>query len=152
MHVSYAPVSSTTWITSLSKPSCSNRKQFLLRRACRPCNKSNPKRTGPYSAKILSIKSLGIETRFTARVTFRTVRDRNQSRVHWILPNPGISRVRTLITPRRIWSESEPLTLATEKNAGCCAFEAPNPPSPVRMRESPSAKTPRNRGNFSGCT
>ncbi len=64
----------------------------------------------------------------------------------------GESRIRTLSTPRRIWSESEPPNLPTEKNAGCCAFEAPNPPSPVRMRESPTAKTPRNRGNFSGCT
>ncbi len=60
----------------------------------------------------------------------------------------GESRIRTLSTPRRIWSESEPPNLPTEKNAGCCAFEAPNPPSPVRMRESPTAKTPRIRGNF----
>ena len=64
----------------------------------------------------------------------------------------GASRIRTLSTPWRMESESEPPNLATEKNAGYCAFEAPNPQSPVRMRESPTAKTPRNRGNFSGCT
>ncbi len=50
----------------------------------------------------------------------------------------------------RIKSETEPPNLPTEKNAGCCAFDAPIPPSPVRVRESPTAKTPRNRGNFSG--
>ena len=48
----------------------------------------------------------------------------------------------------RIGSETEPPNLPTEKNAGCCAFGAPIPPSPVRVRESPTAKTPRNRGNF----
>ncbi len=47
--------------------------------------------------------------------------------------------------------ESEPPNLPTEKNAGCCAFEVPKPRSPVRMREGPTAKTPRNRGNFSCC-
>ena len=52
----------------------------------------------------------------------------------------------------RISSESEPPNLATEKNAGCCALEAANLPSPVRMRDSPTAKTPRNRANFSDCS
>jgi len=64
----------------------------------------------------------------------------------------GASRIRTLSTPRRIWSESEPPNLPTEKNVGCCAFEAPNPPSPVRMRESPTGRTPRNRANFPECS
>ena len=62
----------------------------------------------------------------------------------------GASRIRTLSTPWRMESESEPPNLATEKNAGYCAFEAPNPQSPVRIRLSPIAKTPRNRANFSG--
>ncbi len=52
----------------------------------------------------------------------------------------------------RIESESEPPNLPTEKNAGCFALEAPNPQSPVRIRLSPTAKTPRNRGNFSSQT
>ncbi len=64
----------------------------------------------------------------------------------------GASRIRTLSTLWRIWSESEPPNLPTEKNAGCCAFDAPIPPSPVRVRESPTAKTPRNRANFSICS
>jgi hypothetical protein len=51
----------------------------------------------------------------------------------------------------RIKSESEPPNSPTEKNAGCCAFDAPNPPSPVRIHEGSSAKTPRIRGDFSGC-
>jgi hypothetical protein len=51
----------------------------------------------------------------------------------------------------RIEGESEPPNLATEKSAGYCAFDAPIPPSPVRVRESPTAKTPRNRVNFSIC-
>ena len=52
----------------------------------------------------------------------------------------------------RIKSESEPPNLPTEKNAGSCAFDAPNPPSPVRIREGRSAKTPRIRAVFSRCT
>jgi hypothetical protein len=36
---------------------------------------------------------------------------------------------------QRIGSESEPPNLPTEKNAGFCAFDAPNPPSPVRIHE-----------------
>jgi hypothetical protein len=52
---------------------------------------------------------------------------------------------------RRIESETEPPNLATETNAGCGDFQARNPPSPVRIREGLTAKTPRNRGDFSGC-
>jgi hypothetical protein len=47
---------------------------------------------------------------------------------------------------------AEPPNLATEKNAGHGVFRAPNPQSPVRMRLGSTAKTPRNRGNFSGKT
>ena len=43
----------------------------------------------------------------------------------------GASRIRTLSTPRRIESESEPPNLATEKNTGCGAIRARNPQSPV---------------------
>ena len=49
-------------------------------------------------------------------------------------------------------SESEPPNLATERSAGHCVIRAPNPRSPVRMRLGSTAKTPRNRGNFSGKT
>ncbi len=52
----------------------------------------------------------------------------------------------------RIKSESEPPDLATEKNTGCSVYQAPNTASPVRMRERPTAKTPRNRANFSDCS
>jgi hypothetical protein len=52
---------------------------------------------------------------------------------------------------RRIESESEPPNLATETNADHGTLWALNPPSPVRMRQSLAAKTPRNRGDFSGC-
>ena len=52
---------------------------------------------------------------------------------------------------RRIGSETEPPNLATETNAGCGVFQARNPKSPVRNREGLAAKTPRNRGDFSGC-
>ncbi len=51
----------------------------------------------------------------------------------------------------RIESESEPPDLATETNADHSTFWALNPPSLVRMRQSLAAKTPRNRGDFSGC-
>ncbi len=51
----------------------------------------------------------------------------------------------------RIESETEPPNLATETNAGGGVFWARNPQSPVRMRQSLTAKTPRNRGDFSGC-
>ncbi len=51
----------------------------------------------------------------------------------------------------RIWGEAEPPNLATETNAGCGVFQARNPKSPVRIREGLAAKTPRNRGDFSGC-
>ncbi len=51
----------------------------------------------------------------------------------------------------RIESETEPPNLATETNAGCGVFQARNPQSPVRIRERLAAKTPRNRGDFSGC-
>jgi hypothetical protein len=37
-------------------------------------------------------------------------------------------------------SESEPPNLATEKNADCGAFEAPNPQSPVRISQDPHPK------------
>ncbi len=52
----------------------------------------------------------------------------------------------------RIKSESEPPDSATEKNTGCSVYQAPNTASPVRMRERPTAKTPRNRANFSDCS
>jgi hypothetical protein len=51
----------------------------------------------------------------------------------------------------RIESEFEPPNLATEKNTGNGVFDARNPQSPVRIREGLTAKTPRNRGDFSGC-
>ncbi len=52
---------------------------------------------------------------------------------------------------RRTESESEPPNLATETNADHGTFGAPNSQSPVRIREGLTAKTPRNRGDFSGC-
>ena len=51
----------------------------------------------------------------------------------------------------RIKSESEPPNLPTEINAGCGVFLAQNPRSLVRMQRGASAKTPRNRGDFSDC-
>ncbi len=53
-------------------------------------------------------------------------------------------------SPGRIEGESEPPNLATEKNAGRGVSWARNPPSPVRMRATSTAKTPRNRGIFKG--
>ncbi len=47
--------------------------------------------------------------------------------------------------------ESEPPHLATETNGRCSWFNARNLQSPVRNREGSTAKTPRNRGDFSGC-
>jgi len=52
---------------------------------------------------------------------------------------------------RRIESESEPPNVPTEKNADCCAFEAANPPSPVRMRQSPDRQNPAESGDLVGC-
>ncbi len=53
---------------------------------------------------------------------------------------------------RRIGSEAEPPNSAAEKNRGCGVFQARNPQSPVRNHQGSTAKTPRNRGNFSGCS
>ena len=61
----------------------------------------------------------------------------------------GASGIRAL--SGRIGSETEPPNLATETNTGRGAFRARNPQSPVRIRVSSTAKTPRNRGDFSGC-
>ena len=61
----------------------------------------------------------------------------------------GESWIRTL--SRRIGGEPEPPNLATETNTGRGVFPARNPQSPVRIRERSTAKTPRNRGDFSGC-
>ena len=41
--------------------------------------------------------------------------------------------------------------LGNREKRGLLRIRGPEPQSPVRMRESPTAKTPRNRGNFSGC-
>ncbi len=60
----------------------------------------------------------------------------------------GASRIRTLSTLWRIWSESEPPNLATEKNAGDSARYVPNPRSPVRLREADRPK-PRGIAGFS---
>jgi hypothetical protein len=38
----------------------------------------------------------------------------------------------------------------TETNTGRVTFGAQNPQSPVRLRQGPTAKTPRNRGDFPG--
>ncbi len=51
---------------------------------------------------------------------------------------------------RRIRGETEPPNLATETNTGRGIFPAQNPQSPVRTRQGSTAKTPRNRGVFSG--
>ena len=40
--------------------------------------------------------------------------------------------------------------LATEKHTGCGVFQPRNPQSPVRTRGGLTAKSPRNRGDFSG--
>ena len=45
--------------------------------------------------------------------------------------------------------QSEPSRLATEINARRDAYGAPNPPSPVPVHQTPTAKTPRNRVFFS---
>ncbi len=47
--------------------------------------------------------------------------------------------------------ETEPPNLATEINTGRGVFQARNSQSPVRIRQGSTAKTPRNRGDFSGC-
>jgi hypothetical protein len=44
--------------------------------------------------------------------------------------------------------QSEPPELATEINARRGVYRAPNPPSPVRIRQTPTPKTLRNRGLF----
>ena len=58
---------------------------------------------------------------------------------------------RTKLLQRRIASETEPPNLAVETNAGFVVFCAPNPPSPVRLGQCSTAKTPRNRGIFWRC-
>jgi hypothetical protein len=62
-------------------------------------------------------------------------------------PSPGRSQAFSL---ERIESESESPNLATENNASLGVFGGPNSQSPVRLRQCSTAKTPRNRGNFSG--
>ena len=52
---------------------------------------------------------------------------------------------------RRIKDETEPPNSATETGRGCGVLPARNPRSPVRIAEGPTPKTPRNRGDFSGC-
>jgi hypothetical protein len=54
-------------------------------------------------------------------------------------------------TPWRIWSESEPPNLPTEKNTGCCVIRARNPQSPVRVREGHTPKLREDTG-FWGAT
>lgn len=51
---------------------------------------------------------------------------------------------------RRIESKSEPPDLPTETNTSCRIFTARNAWSLVRIRKGPTAKTLRNRGDFSG--
>ncbi len=51
-------------------------------------------------------------------------------------------------SPAHRRGESEPPNWATEKNAGDSARSAPNPRSPVRLREADRPKTQRNRGIF----
>ena len=52
----------------------------------------------------------------------------------------------------RIGGETEPTHSPTETTPSRDVFEACNPPSPVRNHAGLTAKTPRNRGDFSGCT
>ncbi len=52
----------------------------------------------------------------------------------------------------RIEGETGPLDQAAETNARSGVFPARNPWSPVRVPEGGTAKTTRNRGNFSGKT
>jgi hypothetical protein len=63
----------------------------------------------------------------------------------------GAGHIELVALSRRIEGETEPPNLATETNAGRGIFPARNPQSPVRIRRGPTAKTPRNRGDFSGC-
>jgi AraC-like DNA-binding protein len=49
---------------------------------------------------------------------------------------------------KRIGGETEPPDFATETNTGRAVVPAQNPQSPVRIRQGPLAKTPRNRGIF----
>jgi hypothetical protein len=53
--------------------------------------------------------------------------------------------------PGRVGGDTEPPNSATETNTGRGVFLARNPQSPVRVQKSGTAKTPRNREDFSRC-